>query len=492
MVNVDDLIIQLPKHLRANNAGVVVDNALDGADYIATFTRALPQFFFGVLLVFPGVQAAAIVLAAGLFARYAYQAQQKALLSDAFILSYYAVKKSIDNEDNEDNEFLRIGSIIDAMKKDKAHSARIASLEIFAADNKANIITILKEQTSLIDDTQHNTYKPIWDQAFSTVMHFGVTHWIVWMVGTLIAYTDPFNGNFGREMSYGSDATSPPALLDGNAVIIQFGLPALVALAALIYNLARKNDQAAQAAFALKQDQVRRLYLSQEEGQSAETSDGNEGSQSSVAEPLITKNNQGNLQEKTAIKLTMATTFFDAFLVLNVFAVPLTLLIEMWQEESLNEDFKIPMQFSLIVVLSVAHMMMKKWSMERESKEIFGAENRKQITYSGTSQSFSEYYSGNKKTAAYWLISRATGSGGILATRILFDGGIGGYIAKEAGWLTESNSMDHQTLMLPIAAVAAVAMVTLNLWQAYHAAQRQEALRIKKDEILRSPASSQP
>lgn len=487
---------RLIQQFQLRDANVIVNSGLDGGDYVGTLIRAIPQFFFAYMLPLPLLQIAAIGYCAYAFQREAVRRRDEDVLTEEFLLAYFATApnegESAELRLEEKATQARIEAAIERLKK--SGRREIETLRTFAMDetNRNTILARLREEVTPAVEKSSSTH---WNVFFNTTLHYAAGHWVLWMVLSLAFSTDIWEGDPGKNDRHCTKdpTTLLPMFNETPAFWIEFVAPLILVLAVLRYNYQHRLKEAEAASLhKLKQQQngIRSLYLK-------------DNAQTRIDGP---KGKSEVFSESTAVGLTRATAFLDAFLIFNLFTWPLCMFLQAMlgdqdlkpnERDPLNPDIKIPVIFVLTTLLSIFHA----YRMGEEMKQAAGQEI--QETYQPR-QSFREYYFNNPETRStwhvcgkevhvpttftYWTVSRATGSGGILLARILFDGGILGYICHKANpdRYETASSMPHVDEMLGIALGLAAVVVTLNLYQTYYAAQRNSALKNARDRKLSS------
>lgn len=524
---------KLSNQLKLRNASVVANASLDGGDYISTGVRAIPQFFFGYLLPFPALQLLLIVLAIYKFQEAAQKRQQESLLTDGFILSFYALSKKDQEKDSVAKD------AIERLKnRSKESLARVEALAAFAKTNAEAINDLPTEQPPSHQATQTSdstalAVLPYWSFAYTAILQYAVAHWVLWMM-IILAKCSALGDFSATGKSADSDPKDfTPMFNDPTLFWVEFLLPAALVLGVWIFNIRRNYTELALSEkeqsekLEKRQSQIAAYYRNElkkpEARPNSVVSNTNSvehvtvtAAISSASNPPNTKDiSESPITENRTLWLTRATNFLDAFLVLNLFAWPLTMClqanpfgghdgVDYTDRAPLDEDYRIPIIFGVSFVLSVIHAYLKGHEMSEETRTLLGNENENPNPSYKQNQGIFAFYTQNPATtttrmtlcgfhianlpfrfpltAFYWFISRFTGSGGILLTRTLFDGGIGGWGLKQTDGHETSSSMDRLD-MFAIALGFAVVATLLNLTQVYFAEQRKIALNIKRDDI---------
>ncbi|MFI4956591.1 MAG: hypothetical protein ACHQAX_05230 [Gammaproteobacteria bacterium] len=514
-----DQLKQVVKQLDYYDSDLHVNSALIGSDFLATTIRAWPQFFFAYVLPFPILQAASFAIAGVFWTQRAREYRLGTVLTDEFILSYLALK---DNEEAlkaldeaEKTKLAEIGAAIKEIEEikdiDSKRKKDLAACQAYIAiaGNKEKVSAALKNKEVLIQDTvtPKDKQSQIWATGFKIVFQYATAHWVLWMTGTLLFYSKErweFDNWHGVNEDYHQDYDNNPGNIPGvfendTYAALQFILPAIIVIGAQIYNWHYKDEKEKQENFTKQQEHVRAEYLlhvkQKEDEKNREAALASSQVDSGITASLIPKDNAIKTNffnsERWAVILSMGTAFWTAFLIGNLVAWPVTGLLNKLTnfdakgDSGVGNEAKILTVFSMVIVACVANMYYKYVDMKKELRDA----GMNDVTWSTTyapKQTFWQYYGENWRTGVNIVLDRVSGSGGILAMRFVFMGGIGGYAWDK----NDTDGMDHIKEVMPIALTAMVLMIALNLYQTYYAAQRGEVLKDNKDDIFRKPRLS--
>jgi hypothetical protein len=484
---------QLVKQFDYYDSDLHVNSALIGSDFLATTIRAWPQFFFAYVLPFPLIQAASFAIAGVLWTMRAREYRASTVLTDEFILSYLALK----DEEKTPNEAEKEKQRAIEAELFKLNQAHLENLKAFLAvkGKKQKILDALQTPLESEKPLSQDQWSSRWAYGFNIAFQYATAHWVLWMTGTLLFYSkdrwefDNWHGvNDDYHQEYDNNPGNIPSVFENDTYAsLQFILPALIIIGAQAYKWYYKDEQAKQEKFTRQQQQVRAEYLAYLDELEAQKERGHNAETAPLLDKKDVKDSNFFNTERWATILSMGTAFWSAFLVGNLLAWPVTgLLNRILAEKKYDDDYqmddeiKIITTFSVIMMGCFAHMYFKYVDMQKEARDA-GYTNLTAQTVHDPTQSIWSYYSQHPRTAINIVLDRMSGSGGILAMRFIFMGGIGGYAVNN----NDSDGMDHIKEVMPIALTAMALMIVLNLYQTYYAAQRENSLKKNHDHELK-------
>ncbi|MFI4956590.1 MAG: hypothetical protein ACHQAX_05225 [Gammaproteobacteria bacterium] len=499
----------------------------DGADVFgATPFRCIPQFFFylhlpnqwhdnagggwaeieGVNLGGPILAFSIIsyILGAGYYFMKCEETRHvKSMLTDEILLSYYALKKEAQGEQEIQTKFAETFRKMDALIKEQIdrdkrilfgywfyrlcgwkyegyEELRIKRLKEFA-ETQAHLEFIHRIQT---DDTAQgdssgsaaSTASPksglrnAWEKTYETVVYYSYAHWILWMISTIVLYQTTEGYGINEADPAHSDA---PGFFTDNAtgfshydaaLIFQTVVPLIFALVVVWRKTV--TVQAADTSIAdEKQRQIRAYYLEKTAADGSGLVD------------------QTHRHFHLSQALTAFTTFIGTFIVTNVAAWPVQGFVTKVCNYKTEDSTYIPTIFAFTVAAALIQAGLKVYDMRREEKQYFGTQGQITIKTASQKPSLWQFYTSHEHSHKAWYNGPGLmfGSVGLLLTRILLNGGMGNFRVDGV------QKMERSEILFIGLGMTAVMMI-LRTAQYYALTQRNEVLKAAGDQKPRMGA----
>ncbi len=436
------------------------------------------------------------------------------------------------NEDQNSSEFksmLRTKQIIEAylLEADEDEQRRVNNIKEFIdrdEKNKENVLEQLNANNENLgtsnEQLSDTAFQKSWKQGYEFITQVGYIHWIVWIIGTILLYqTVDGYGTPAKNPDKGDDQHDSPSYFDvdgyfGDVLITLELLGAFLAAAVILHyqNQERKKlkEQVKEEDLATSKRQrehLRGWYLLELESQPSDKTIAAKVSPEKTdlkAKKKEAYNFDANIT-KTYV-FSFGSYFLGNFLLTNIFIWPVLVGISIALEETgLAPDLEehpnhldpnavmVPIVFGLTLVAAAYHswLSLREQDAKTQKHKTFTVGEKRDAAQYVEATSISNFFSywgkkENRWDLAYIVYGRLVGSGGILLSRVLFNGGIGNFRMEDGEPTLEPFSRME---IIPFAVAFAVVSIVWNLVDHYYRSKQEDCHKQARDNSLLQAAT---